>query len=61
MFAKCLGRLRQRPYFKVSAALFWGFISGYWKRIPQIEDKALIRYLRQQQIRKMTGRESIWE
>jgi glycosyltransferase involved in cell wall biosynthesis len=61
MFIKCLGRLTQKPYLAVAVALFWGFISGYWKQIPQIEDKALIRYLRQQQIRRLLGRPSIWK
>jgi hypothetical protein len=31
------------------------------KNIPQVDDKDLIRYVRQQQLRKLTFRPTIWK
>src|SRR5262249_2115855 len=39
MLGKCLRRAMQPPYLVGSAALFYGFISGYLKRIPQVDDR----------------------
>ena len=61
MVAKILHRLFQRPYFTMSAGLFVGFFSGYLRRIPQIEDRAAIRYFRQQQLNRLFGRRSLWD
>jgi hypothetical protein len=44
-----------------SVGLGWGFVSGYWRRIPQVQDRKLIRYTRNQQMRKMMMLESIWK
>ncbi len=56
MFVKCLRRLVEPPYVIGSAALWYGFLRGYVKRIPQVVDRALIRYFRQQQINRLLGR-----
>lgn len=61
MALKCIKRVFQKPYVISTIALAYGFISGYLKRIDQIDDKQLINYLRQQQIRKLTLRNSIWK
>jgi poly-beta-1,6-N-acetyl-D-glucosamine synthase len=61
MMAKCIGRLRYRPYVLGPIALLYGFVGGYLKRIPQVDDQRTIRYLRQQQLARLTGRESIWK
>jgi glycosyltransferase involved in cell wall biosynthesis len=60
MLCKCFSRLRERPYGVVAAALFCGFFGGYLQKAPQVQDRALVRYLRQQQIRRMTFRDSLW-
>lgn len=60
MAAKCLSRLVRPPYFLSSAALAYGFVSGYCKGIPQVDDPELIRYLRGQQIARLLGRQTIW-
>jgi poly-beta-1,6-N-acetyl-D-glucosamine synthase len=60
MFSKCLLRIFQKPYLIGSVALLHGFLSGYWKRIPQVDDPKTIRYLRQQQLGRLWGRETIW-
>ncbi len=61
MLAKCLKRLVAKPYGIASVGLLIGFLSGYFKRLPQVNDRALIRYLRQQQMRKLLNQESLWE
>jgi hypothetical protein len=40
--------------------LFYGFLSGYWKRIPQVDDLKTISYLRRQQLGRLLGLETIW-
>lgn len=37
-----------------------GFLSGYVKRVPQVGDPSLIRYLREQQMNRLLGRQTIW-
>ena len=61
MLMKCARKVVKRPYVLASAGLGWGFISGYWRRIPQVQDRNLIRYTRNQQMRKMLMLESIWK
>jgi len=61
MLSKCLYRLGQRPYIVGSAALLYGFLTGYLNRIPQVDEPKTIRYLRQQQIARLLGRKTIWE
>lgn len=60
MSIKCLKRIFQKPYVLGSVGLFYGFVKGYVKKIPQVEDTELINYIRQQQLRKLTFRKSIW-
>jgi hypothetical protein len=60
MISKCLLRLVKRPYFIGSIAYFYGFLSGYWKGIPQVDDPRTIRYLRRQQLGRLLGWETIW-
>ena len=60
MFCKCLRRLLRRPYLVASAALFWGFISGYFFRIPRVPDPEMIRFLRRQQIKALLLQPSMW-
>jgi glycosyltransferase involved in cell wall biosynthesis len=59
MLAKCVKRIAARPYFIGAAGLACGFLKGYIRRIPRVPDRALIKYVREQQLRKLTGRPSI--
>jgi poly-beta-1,6-N-acetyl-D-glucosamine synthase len=61
MLSKCVHRLGQRPYIVGSAALLYGFLTGYLNRIPQVDEPKTIQYLRQQQIARLLGRKTIWE
>lgn len=57
---KCAKRLFQEPYVINAIAHAYGFATGYTKRIPQVGDRALIRYLRSQQMRRLLRMKSIW-
>ena len=60
MACKCLRRVCYKPYGKQAIGLWLGFMKGYVRRIQRVEDKAMIRYLRQQQWRALTFRDSLW-
>jgi poly-beta-1,6-N-acetyl-D-glucosamine synthase len=58
--ASCVLRLIRKPYVIGSFAMLWGFLKGYFKRVPRVDDKRLIRYMRGQQLRRLCGMETIW-
>jgi biofilm PGA synthesis N-glycosyltransferase PgaC len=58
--AVCVSRLIQKPYVAGSAAIFYGFLKGYWTRVPRVNDIRVIKYLRTQQLRRLCGLETIW-
>jgi poly-beta-1,6-N-acetyl-D-glucosamine synthase len=58
MFLKCVRHGLHSPV--TGLALFYGYLSGYGRRAPRVEDKALIRYVREQQMRRLLNRDSIW-
>jgi len=60
MISKCIRRLVKKPYLIGAIGLFYGFLSGYWKRIPQVDDLKTISYLRRQQLGRLLGLETIW-
>jgi poly-beta-1,6-N-acetyl-D-glucosamine synthase len=60
MFLKCIKRMVERPYLIGGCGLLFGFLKGYVNRIPQVEDKDLIRYFRGQQMDRLLGRKSLW-
>ena len=61
MMAKCLKRCLQPPYFLTSLGLAWGYVRSLFLRDARVNDPALIRYVRQQQIQKLTMRPSLWD
>jgi len=61
MGLKCVKRILKKPYVIGSIGLFYGYISGYWKKVPQINDRSLINYLRKQQLGRLFFRKSIWK
>jgi glycosyltransferase involved in cell wall biosynthesis len=60
LLAKCAKRSVDRPLLVGAVALLSGYCSGYLKRIPQAAEPAVIRYLRQQQLRRLLHRPSIY-
>jgi glycosyltransferase involved in cell wall biosynthesis len=61
MAAKCIYRLFRRPYLVEAVGSMWGFLTSYLKRLPQVDDRAMIQYLRREQIKRLLGRETIWK
>jgi len=61
MLFKCIRRLFAKPYLFGSLGLFWGFLSAYFARTPQVKDRDLINYTRNQQMRRLLLQESIWK
>jgi glycosyltransferase involved in cell wall biosynthesis len=60
MLCKCISRLWEKPYIVGAAGLGFGFLIGYLRRVPRVDDEKLIKYLRDQQIRRLTLRDSLW-
>jgi glycosyltransferase involved in cell wall biosynthesis len=59
MFASCVSRIASKPYFTGALALWLGYLKGYVKHIPQINDPALIKFVRQQQVRRLLGKKTV--
>jgi glycosyltransferase involved in cell wall biosynthesis len=60
VIGKCIKKLFLDLNLVAVAGLFWGFFSSYLLKVDQISDDNLKRYIRQQQIRKILMRKSIW-
>jgi hypothetical protein len=39
----------------------YGFLSGYLRHLPRIEDREVIRYVRREQMSRLLGGASIWK
>src|SRR5664280_162232 len=50
MVLKCLRRCFQKPYGVAALGLMAGFLRGYFKNIPQVQEADVIRYLRKQPV-----------
>jgi poly-beta-1,6-N-acetyl-D-glucosamine synthase len=59
-FLKCVSRLKSKPYGIAALGLFTGYVGGYLEKAPMVGDKQLIRYVRDQQMRRLLNRESLW-
>ena len=60
MTFKCIQRIRHRPYGVAACGLFVGFLGGYIACVPQVDDRRLIEYVRDQQLRRLSLRRSLW-
>ena len=61
MLCKCGRRAFTKPYGIGAVGLLAGFLKGYIKGVPQVNNQELIRFVRQQQMRKLLMRESLWD
>jgi poly-beta-1,6-N-acetyl-D-glucosamine synthase len=61
MLARFTNRLLKKPFVVGSVGLLWGFLLGYVRNTPQIDDRKLIRYLRGQQLRRLFHLNTIWK
>ena len=60
MMFKCVNRLKSKPYVIAAIGLFTGYLGGYLRRVPMVGDEPLIQYVREQQMRRLLNRESLW-
>jgi glycosyltransferase involved in cell wall biosynthesis len=58
---KCARHIFNSPYLIRSLGIAYGFLRGLVRRTPRIEDRALVAYLRNQQLRRLVGVSSIWK
>lgn len=61
MLGRCAKRMFHHPYVIGACGLMWGFLAGYAQGVPQTKDKAVIEYLRQQQMNRALHRTTIWK
>jgi glycosyltransferase involved in cell wall biosynthesis len=58
---KCFRRLFQKPYIVKALAHAYGYFSSYVKRLPRIENKELMRYVRSRQLKRLVFMKTGWE
>jgi hypothetical protein len=61
MFLKCAWRMTERPFLVGGCGLLVGFVKGHVRKIPQVEDKALIAFFRKQQMNRLLFRRGLWD
>lgn len=61
VLAKAVSRIASRPYVVGSLALLYGYAAAHIEKIPRVDDEKLIKYLQQQQLAKLVGKETIWK
>lgn len=59
--AKFFYRVLRPPYLVGAIAMCYGFLSGYIKGSPRVDDSRVIRYLRREQLKRLLRRQSIWK
>jgi len=60
MLLKCVRRFFRKPLILASFGLGAGFLGGYFRRVPRVNDPQVIQYLRRQQMNRLRRRKSIW-
>jgi poly-beta-1,6-N-acetyl-D-glucosamine synthase len=58
--ARCLRHLGSKPYLLGALGMGAGFVSGYLGRIGLQRDPALVRFVHQEQWRRLRGQDSMW-
>lgn len=51
--AKCVRRFFRKPYAVEASGRFYGFLGGYLKRTPRIDNEEVIAYLRREQLKRL--------
>lgn len=59
--AKSASTVFNPPYFIGAVWYLWGYYRNYLKHEKKFVDDDFIRFIRKQQINKLTGRETIWK
>jgi glycosyltransferase involved in cell wall biosynthesis len=60
IMAKSIRRVVQRPYIVGSLGLLQGYFGAAIRREKQIDDPELIQFVRREQLKRLSGRRSVW-
>ncbi|MEM6675222.1 MAG: glycosyltransferase family A protein [Planctomycetota bacterium] len=60
LMSKAGVRALRRPYLKASLGLVWGYFGAPLSGVKKGATKDVVRYVRQQQLRRLMGRSTIW-
>jgi biofilm PGA synthesis N-glycosyltransferase PgaC len=61
MLVKCLKRTFQTPLFVSALGHAYGYLGAWLGGVPPVQDKALVRYVRKQQLRRLMLLSSLWK
>lgn len=61
VLASCLYRALQKPYLVRSIGGLYGFLQAYLNRVPRVNDCALIKFMRNEQMKRLMGQATIWK
>ena len=59
--ARCCYLLFRKPYLIGSLGMGYGYLTGYLRGLPRINNTKMIEYLRKQQLARLCGAKSIWK
>lgn len=58
--ARAVRHSARSPYLVSTIGLLWGYIKSVVTREPKDVDREVVAYVRDQQMRRLTGRKSVW-
>ena len=61
LLLRSIGRFNRKPFIIGGIYMFAGYVEGYLKKLPQIDDGPLIKYIQTQQMNKLLGKSTIWK
>ena len=61
VLARCIRRVRRKPYVVGAVAMLYGFIAARWKQVNRIDDPQVIRFVQAQQLNRLFGRTTVWK
>ncbi|MBW2245333.1 MAG: glycosyltransferase family 2 protein [Deltaproteobacteria bacterium] len=61
ILARAFMRLFKRPFLVASVGILWGFVHAAMTGAEKIAPPNVVRYLREQQLRRLVGMSSIWK
>jgi len=60
MLARATAHLANSPYLIGSVLMMWGFLEGYFRRLPLAASPELVRFIRREQRRRLLMLDSRW-
>jgi poly-beta-1,6-N-acetyl-D-glucosamine synthase len=60
MLAKCLKRVIEKPFLLNAVGHLWGYVNAYVQKKPRDYDVKVVKYLQQQQMRRLMMQSSIY-